>query len=53
MVSVNRKRDRAAGGVAIDEKRGAEAGMKDVTEVSTGADWSDVQFENPDFRYVL
>lgn len=38
----NRKRDKAAGGVPVDEKRGAEAGMLDLTE-----------FENPDFRYVL
>ncbi|OCF42310.1 hypothetical protein I317_03813 [Kwoniella heveanensis CBS 569] len=37
----NKRRDRKSGGI-IDEKRGAEAGMLDVTE-----------FENPDFRYVL
>ena len=40
MVWDNRRRN--ATGEPIDEKRGAEAGMKDLTE-----------FENPDFRYVL
>lgn len=38
----NKRRDKAANGVAVDERRGAEAGMLDLTE-----------FENPDFRYVL
>lgn len=38
----NKRRDKASNGVAIDERRGAEAGMLDLTE-----------FENPDFRYVL
>lgn len=36
----NKRRDKNNG--PVDENRGAEAGMLDVTE-----------FENPDFRYVL
>lgn len=34
MWSVNKRRDRAANGQAVDEARGAEAGMRDLTEVS-------------------
>lgn len=55
----NKRRDRTNG--AIDERRGAEAGMLDVTEVSllTMRDMiferclTTLYFENPDFRYVL
>ena len=38
----NKRRDKKSAGQPIDQKRGEEAGMLDLTE-----------FENPDFRYVL